>query len=335
MPQVCENFVPLMPEREEMLGAIRRKLQELNFNINEDVVGSVYGLFAEGCGPDAGEDLLDVFIRELVSGDTLVRLQESAGVNDGNEFDRSWRTSRRSSVYSEKITPETFRLDYHPKDRETVEFLDSILVCDIPFGFLNPQQKMKLIGSMTPGAVASGTRIIEEGDVGSQMYIVESGEFEVVKGGEVVRRLTRGCFFGEIALLHNVPRTATVRASTDSRIWVVEQTAFSGIKMMDRISNKKTVLEGLKEQNVFPSLSDSSYEGMVDALSFVYYKEGSSVEIADSEFFMATADGEVDDGEVRRVRSKEILRSRFRAVSSIQGVHIRNKQRVGCSRFQA
>lgn len=323
-----------MKEEERTLDTIRSKLHELNFNINEEVIGRIYSMFAEkirDSGP--GEVELDLFIKELISNGSLVELQMSSGVNDGMEFDRSWRSSRRSSVYSEKVSPETFHLEYYPKDKETTSFLESTLVCDIPFGFLNPEQKMKLIGSMTPENVDKGMVIIQEGELGSQMYIVESGEFEVSKGGSVLRKLTRGSFFGEIALIHNIPRTATVRAVVDSRIWVVEQTSFSGIKMVDRISNKRKIFEGLREQNVFPSLSDNDYESILDALSFVYYEEGSRIEISDSEFFMVLMDAEIDDGGIRKIKSKEILRSGFIAVTAIQGTHIGNKQRYGSSKF--
>lgn len=127
------------------------------------------------------DEELELFIRELISNDVLIELQMNAGVNHDIEFDRSWKSSRRSSVYSEKVSPETFELEYYPKDEETVRFLSSTLVCDIPFGFLNPEQKMKLIGSMICGSVEKGITTIQEGEVGSHMHIVENGEFEVVR----------------------------------------------------------------------------------------------------------------------------------------------------------
>jgi cAMP-dependent protein kinase regulator len=319
-----------MDKRDDVLETIRRKVLELKFNINEEVVKDVYKLFEAGRalpGGDYSEAELDAFINKLASDDTLLKLQADAGVNDGEEFDEAWRTSRRSSVYSENVSPETFELEYYPKDEETVNFLNSILVSEIPFELLNYEQKMKLIGSAVPSEVKAGTVIIEEGGYGSQMYIVESGEFEVVRDSRLLKRLVRGSFFGEIALLHNIPRTATVRAVRDSKIWAIEQKSFAGIKMIDRIFNKKIILDGLKSQRIFPLVREEDYEIIIDALSFVFYKAGKSVEVRDNEFFMVLYDGEIETSDIRRVRAKEVLTEDFIAITDIQGAHIRKRQR--------
>jgi MFS family permease len=62
--------------------------------------------------------------------------------------------------------------------------------------------------------------VFEQGDHGERFYVVESGQAEVVRDGSVIRTLGRGECFGEIALLRNQPRTATVRASADANMRV-------------------------------------------------------------------------------------------------------------------
>jgi cAMP-dependent protein kinase regulator len=332
---------PSMDRKAATLELIRRKILELNFNINDEVVNDVYELFKLSRSPgdeaqsfEAYERGLDIFINNLASNAILQKLQANAGVNDGEEFDRTWTISRKNSVYAESVTPETFELEYYPKDEETVNFLNSIMVSDIPFELLNYEQKMKLIGSAVPSEVKAGTVIIEEGGYGSQMYIVESGEFEVIRSSKVLRRLVRGSYFGEIALMHNIPRTATVRAVRDSKIWAIEQKSFAGIKMVDRVINKKIVLQGFKEQRIFPLIGEEDYNIIVDALSFVFYRAGKSVEVRDNEFFMVLYDGEIDAGDdVRKVRAKEVLTNSFIAITDIQGAHVRKKQREYCSIF--
>jgi CRP-like cAMP-binding protein len=72
----------------------------------------------------------------------------------------------------------------------------------------------------------AGTDVIRQGDIGDRFYVADAGEFEVVIDGERVNTLSEGDFFGEIALLHDVPRTATVRARTDGAVWALDQEEF-------------------------------------------------------------------------------------------------------------
>ena len=72
----------------------------------------------------------------------------------------------------------------------------------------------------------ASTTVFAQGDAGDRFYAIESGEAAVEIDAEETTRLGAGDFFGEIALLRDVPRTATVRALSDLRLYAIERDDF-------------------------------------------------------------------------------------------------------------
>ncbi len=83
-----------------------------------------------------------------------------------------------------------------------------------------------LASSMEPVGVPAGTLIIQEGEAGNRFYIVAEGEFHVTRGGRSVATLGPESFFGEIALLRDTVRTATVTALTDAEVYAIDPPEF-------------------------------------------------------------------------------------------------------------
>jgi hypothetical protein len=83
-----------------------------------------------------------------------------------------------------------------------------------------------LAGELEPVRVATRTVIIREGDVGDRFYLIESGEVEVSVAGDPIRRLGPGAGFGEIALLHDVRRTASVVATDHCVLYALGREPF-------------------------------------------------------------------------------------------------------------
>jgi CRP-like cAMP-binding protein/Zn-dependent protease len=73
---------------------------------------------------------------------------------------------------------------------------------------------------------AHGDELITQGDPGDRFYVIQSGRAEIVRDGAPLDSVSKGMYFGEVALLRDVPRTATVVASTPMRLFVLDREGF-------------------------------------------------------------------------------------------------------------
>lgn len=94
------------------------------------------------------------------------------------------------------------------------------------FTALPPATLEQLASSLVPVTVESGQKVFGQGDPGDQFYIVGVGEVEVAIDGKSVRVMGPGEYFGEIALLRDVPRTATISARIDSALFALDRDEF-------------------------------------------------------------------------------------------------------------
>lgn len=112
---------------------------------------------------------------------------------------------------------------------------ESVVICEFlrrcpSFSTLTPSQLTELADRMFLERYSAGTTIIRQGDEGDKFYLIRDGSVEVFieEGGlsRLVRVMRAGEFFGEIALLTDQPRTATVVAREDTILYALSKADF-------------------------------------------------------------------------------------------------------------
>jgi hypothetical protein len=101
------------------------------------------------------------------------------------------------------------------------------LLASVPFfGPLAPTTLEQLAMRLRRVAVPAGTEVVREEEGGEVFYLIGSGQVDVIHGGKLVATLGTGQYFGEIALLHDVPRSATCVARSDAELYELERQVF-------------------------------------------------------------------------------------------------------------
>jgi CRP-like cAMP-binding protein len=112
-------------------------------------------------------------------------------------------------------------------ERAVVHVDEAALLRRVPFLALLPQYELeRLAANATWLDVEPGDVVVRQGEPGTEFFVVGAGAFDVDIDGETRPQLTEGEGFGEIALLHSVPRTATVSAASTARLLVVRSADF-------------------------------------------------------------------------------------------------------------
>jgi CRP-like cAMP-binding protein len=108
---------------------------------------------------------------------------------------------------------------------EQIELLGNVSL----FSECSKKELGQVASMMEERRVESGTDLTTEGEPGDEFFVVAEGLAEAVIGGKKVGSIKPGSFFGEMALLDQGPRVATVRAKLPTRVLVLDAKGFGRI----------------------------------------------------------------------------------------------------------
>ncbi|KAL5266982.1 hypothetical protein ACHWQZ_G004127 [Mnemiopsis leidyi] len=191
---------------------------------------------------------------------------------------------RRASVSAEPLSMEddiTNDRVIHPKTDEQRKRLQVAVKEILIFKSLDQEQREYVLDAMFEKAVPAGEKVIELGDNGDFFYVVDSGKLDcyIKINGEEKKVLTydNTGAFGELALMYNTPRAATIIATEECVLWALDRTTFRQLVLLTTMKKRELYEEFL---NAIPLLQElESYERMnlADALVTTQYKAGETI----------------------------------------------------------
>uniref|UniRef100_A0A8C9VTX8 cGMP-dependent protein kinase n=1 Tax=Scleropages formosus TaxID=113540 RepID=A0A8C9VTX8_SCLFO len=134
---------------------------------------------------------------------------------------------------------------------------------------LEMSQIQEIVDCMYPVEYDKESCIIKEGDVGSLVYVMEDGKVEVTKEGMKLCTMGPGKVFGELAILYNCTRTATVKTLTNVKLWAIDRQCFQTIMMRTGLIKHTEYMEFLKSVPTFQNLPEEILSKLADVLEEV------------------------------------------------------------------
>ena len=163
------------------------------------------------------------------------------------------------------------------KGADSVKLIHSTISGNILFLNLDPELLSQIIAQMYRKEIAPGTNAIVQGDHGDNLYVVESGRFEIFVNKKKVAEREKGSLFGELALMYNSPRAATVTAVVPSVVWVLDRFTFRRIVTNNNEKKFELYLKFLKRVELLTPLAEYERRKVAEALDEVMYSPGSNI----------------------------------------------------------
>ncbi|RDA92509.1 hypothetical protein CP533_4203 [Ophiocordyceps camponoti-saundersi (nom. inval.)] len=210
-----------------------------------------------------------------------------------DNYPAHYNFSRRTSVSAESLKPNADSYDNwtppkYEKTPEQLERLQRAIGSNFLFSHLEDEQSGQILGAMVEKPVpAKGIKVINQGDAGDFFYVVEKGSFDVHVNpagviqpgpdgmGAKVGNIEAGGSFGELALMYNAPRAATVISVEPScTLWALDRITFRRILMESTFARRRMYESFLEEVPLLSTLTPYERSKIADALETKKFAPG-------------------------------------------------------------
>jgi cAMP-dependent protein kinase regulator len=219
----------------------------------------------------------------------------AGGALDMNSLPSNYNLNRRTSVSAESLNPahsanDNWSPPFHQKTPEQQARLKKAVANNFLFSHLDDEQSVQVLGALQEKVIpAKGIKVISQGDQGDYFYVVESGNFDIFvnKSGKIetgpdglgdkVGNTGPGGSFGELALMYNAPRAATVQSTEPSTLWALDRLTFRRILMDSAFQRRRMYENFLDSVPLLAPLSSYDRSKIADALETQKYPAGSTI----------------------------------------------------------
>jgi len=191
------------------------------------------------------------------------------------------RASVSAEAYGQWNQKKAFTPPSYPKTEDQKDRLTKTLQKSFMFSAVDPKDMETIIMAMSEVPLKAGEKVINEGDDGDFLFVIETGSLECIKNinGEdkVVKTCDAGDVFGELALLYNCPRAASVVAKGDCVCWKLDRESFNHI-VKDAAAKRREKYDAfLKNVALIASLEAYERSQIADALVPETFQKGDTI----------------------------------------------------------
>jgi len=185
------------------------------------------------------------------------------------------RDAKRGAIQAENVEDVLIdRSKITPKSPEKTLWLLKCVRSNVLFENYTDSQKEVLVDHMTLLFVKKSEVLINQGESGNEFYVVEEGLFNVSVNGTQVSTVERGMCVGELALIYDAPRAATVKAIESSKVWSLNRVTFRAILMQHNRNESQKNIGFLRKVSLLTPLLNSELILLDQALQTRQFKKG-------------------------------------------------------------